>query len=113
MLVSKWRFVGTDRPYYIGKKGLRPEGVYVRRGIAKIPLSHEGIRKMISDSYGESFERRRSMNQDLTFKSFYEEMDARNIDVSSAENSRLCTWSVMMTCIQILDFSCQTSVQTL
>ena len=23
---------GTDRPYYIAKKGLRPEGVYVRQG---------------------------------------------------------------------------------
>ena len=81
--------VGTDRPYYIGRKGLRPEGVYVRRGSAKIPLSHEGIRKMISDSYGESFERRRSMNQELTFKSFYEEMDVRNIDVSSAEKFKI------------------------
>ena len=27
--------VGTDRPYYIGKRGLRPEGVYVRRGSAE------------------------------------------------------------------------------
>ena len=23
---------GTDRPYYIAKKGMRPEGVYVRQG---------------------------------------------------------------------------------
>ena len=27
---------GTERPYYIAKKGLRPEGVYVRQGYSSV-----------------------------------------------------------------------------
>ena len=29
---------GTERPYYIAKKGLRPEGVYVRQGYSSCLL---------------------------------------------------------------------------
>ena len=29
--------VGTERPYYLAKEGLKPKGVYVRRGSACIP----------------------------------------------------------------------------
>lgn len=75
--------VGAERPYYVGKKGLKPSGVYVRRGSAKIPLSEEGIRRMIADSYGGSFEGRRSVRQDLTFKALKEECALRNIDIST------------------------------
>ena len=28
---------GTDRPYYIARKGMRPEGVYVRQGYSSVP----------------------------------------------------------------------------
>ena len=27
---------GTDRPYYLAKKGMRPEGVYVRQGYSSV-----------------------------------------------------------------------------
>ena len=30
---------GTERPYYIAKKGLRPEGVYVRQGHSSVPAN--------------------------------------------------------------------------
>ena len=30
---------GTERPYYIAKKGLRPEGVYVRQGYSSVPAT--------------------------------------------------------------------------
>ena len=36
--------VGTERPYYLAKEGLKPKGVYVRRGSACIPLNEAGIR---------------------------------------------------------------------
>jgi ATP-dependent DNA helicase RecG len=71
--------VGTGRPYYISRKGLRPEGVYVRRGSATLPLSDEGIRKMIADNYGSSFEERRSVDQNLTFETFRKEMSVRGL----------------------------------
>ena len=30
---------GTDRPYYLAKKGMRPEGVYVRQSYSSIPAT--------------------------------------------------------------------------
>ena len=38
---------GTNRPYYLAKKGLRPEGVYVRQGYSSVPASDTAIRQMI------------------------------------------------------------------
>ena len=34
---------GTDRPYYLAKKGMRPEGVYVRQGYSSVPATDTGI----------------------------------------------------------------------
>ena len=36
---------GTDRPYYLGSKGLKPSGVYVRNGTATDPSTDTAIRK--------------------------------------------------------------------
>ncbi len=36
--------VGSDRPYYLEKEGLRPRGVYVRKGSSSQPLSDQGKR---------------------------------------------------------------------
>lgn len=58
---------GTSRPYYIREKGLKPSGVYVRQGSSNQPLSDEGIRRMLVDSTGKSYEAMRSMQQELTF----------------------------------------------
>ena len=38
---------GTDRPYYLAKKGMRPEGVYVRQGCSSVPATDTAIRRMI------------------------------------------------------------------
>lgn len=59
---------GTERPYYLASKGLRPSGVYVRRGSACIPIGESGIRQMILETSGKSYEESRSLNQDLTFE---------------------------------------------
>lgn len=39
---------GTERPYYIAKKGLRPEGVYVRQGYSAVPASNSVIRRIVN-----------------------------------------------------------------
>lgn len=57
----------TDRPYCLSEKGLRPSGVYVRRGASSVPASDAEIRAMIKDSSGDSFEQTRALNQELTF----------------------------------------------
>ena len=41
---------GTERPYYIAKKGLRPEGVYVRQGYSSVQATDTAIRKMIKET---------------------------------------------------------------
>ena len=58
---------GTDCPYYLSGKGIRPEGVFVRRGSANIPASLGQIRKMIRESGDFRYEQERSLEQDLTF----------------------------------------------
>ena len=58
---------GALRPYYIAEKGLKPSGVYVRQGSSSVPASEENIRQMIKETDGDSYEKLRSLNQDLTF----------------------------------------------
>lgn len=72
--------VGTERPYYLRKKGLVPEGVYVRRGAASIPVNEAGIRSMIMETSGKSFEESRSLNQELTFETLRYEMEKRKLE---------------------------------
>ena len=71
---------GTDRPYYIGKKGIRPEGVYVRQGYSSVPASDSAIRLMIKQTDGDSFEAMRSLNQELTFLDTEKEFESRSVE---------------------------------
>ena len=70
---------GTERPYYIAKKGLRPEGVYVRQGYSSVPATDTAIRKMIKETDGDRFEEMRSLEQNLTFKVAEAEFEQRKI----------------------------------
>lgn len=58
---------GTNKPYYLKGKGLKPNGIYVRQGTSSSSASPEKIRQMIKESDGDNFEEMRSMNQELTF----------------------------------------------
>ena len=44
---------GTNRPYYLAKKGMRPEGVYVRQGYSSVPATDTAIRRMIKETDGD------------------------------------------------------------
>jgi len=59
---------GTDRPYYLGSKGLKPSGVYIRSGNSADPATDTAIRKMIKETDGDCFEDMRSLEQSLTFQ---------------------------------------------
>ncbi len=76
---------GSAKPYYLKDKGLKPAGVYVRRGSSSQPLSEAGIRDMIVESYGKSYESVRSLSQDLTFVSLGREMAARSLEYAEAQ----------------------------
>ena len=71
---------GTDRPYYLAKKGMRPEGVFVRQGYSSVPATDTAIRHMIKETDGDRFEAIRSLNQDLTFEATKKEFDLRNLE---------------------------------
>ena len=59
---------GSNKPYYLKGKGLKPNGVYVRQGTSSVPASPEQIRQMIKESDGDAFEEMRSMEQNLSFE---------------------------------------------
>lgn len=70
---------GTESPYYLAGKGLRPEGVYVRQGASSVPASENIIRNMIKETDGDRYEDMRSLNQDLTFRAAEEEFSLRKV----------------------------------
>lgn len=77
--------VGSARPYYLHEKGLKPAGVYVRRGSSSQPLSDEGIREMILQTSGKAYEKCRSMNQELTFSALQHEMQIRGLSIGTPQ----------------------------
>lgn len=70
---------GTERPYYIAKKGLKPSGVYVRQGYSSVSATDNAIRNMIKETDGVRFEEMRSMEQNLTFDVLSGEFAKRHI----------------------------------
>jgi ATP-dependent DNA helicase RecG len=80
---------GTERPYYIAKKGLRPEGVYVRQGYSSVPATNTAIRRMIKETDGDRFEEMRSLEQNLTFEKAGKEFADRNIKFGQVQMKTL------------------------
>ncbi len=70
---------GTQKPYYLASKGLKPSGVYVRNGTASDPASDAAIRAMIKDSDGDSYESCRALEQDLSFRAAEQMFQAQGI----------------------------------
>ena len=80
---------GTDRPYYLAKKGMRPEGVFVRQGYSSVPATDTAIRRMVKETDGDRFEAMRSLNQDLTFEATKKEFNIRKIEFGSKQMQTL------------------------
>lgn len=80
---------GTNRPYYLAKKGLRPEGVYVRQGTSSVPATDTLIRQMIKETDGDSFEEMRALEQNLTFEATAKEFDLRKVAFGQAQMQTL------------------------
>ena len=72
---------GTNRPYYIAKKGMRPEGVYVRQGYSSVPATDTAIRCMIKETDGDRFETMRCLDQGLTFEDTKKEFQFHEIEL--------------------------------
>ena len=76
---------GTARPYYLGSKGMRPEGVFVRQGASTVPASDAAILSMIKESSGNSYEAARSLIQELTFRKAQEYFGKKNLPFGEAQ----------------------------
>lgn len=76
---------GTECPYYLGSKGLRPEGVFVRQGASSVPATENAIRRMIKETDGDNFEAMRSLNQTLTFEAAVHEFEVRNVPFGDSQ----------------------------
>lgn len=80
---------GSNRPYYLSQKGLRPESVYVRQGTSAVPSTDTTIRHMIKETDGDSFEELRSLNQFLTFQASDNEFTKRGIPFGALQKQTL------------------------
>lgn len=58
---------GPEKPYYLREKGLKAEGVFVRRGTVNDPVSEETLKVMLHRLRSRSYESTISLRQDLTF----------------------------------------------
>ncbi|MCL2813838.1 MAG: putative DNA binding domain-containing protein [Oscillospiraceae bacterium] len=76
---------GTNKPYYITDKGLKPSGVYVRQGNSKAPATFEQIRQMIKITDGDRFEDMRSLEQKLTFIETENEFVKRKVKFETSQ----------------------------
>lgn len=83
---------GTERPYYIARKGPRPEGVYVRQGYSSVPATDTMIRRMIKETDGDHFEEMRCLNQELTFADTEKEFQLRGVEFGLRQ-----MWSLKLT----------------
>lgn len=81
---------GSNKPYYLKGKGLKPSGVYVRQGTSSVPASPEQIRQMIKDSDGDTFEEIRSLEQDLTFEAAEIAFKRYGVEFSTEKYRALC-----------------------
>lgn len=76
---------GTNKPYFLKSKGMRPEGVYVRQGATSAPASMEKIRQMIKLSEKETFESGRALNQDLHFTEATNEFSIKKVEFNKGK----------------------------
>jgi len=80
---------GTNKPYYLKDKGLKPSGVYVRQGSSSVPASQEQIRNLIKLTDGEKFELTRSLDQELTFFAATKEFTSKDLALESRQMQTL------------------------
>ncbi|WP_157844400.1 ATP-binding protein [Candidatus Methanomethylophilus sp. 1R26] len=59
---------GTNKPYYLREKGLRPEGVFIRMGTVTEPVTDGMFYHLVHYEFSSKYEEFISIRQDLTFR---------------------------------------------
>ena len=80
---------GIRKPYYLGEKGIKPKGVYIRVGTTTVSADEELIRSMINSSDKDSYETSTSVIQNLTFKSAEKYFEEKEIPFSDNKKRTL------------------------
>lgn len=80
---------GSNKPYYLAEKGMKPSGVYVRQGTSSAPASEEAIRQMIKETDGDVFEKMRSINQELSFSETRRAFESNHMEFSEVQYQTL------------------------
>lgn len=80
---------GIRKPYYLGEKGMKPNGVYVRVGTTSVPADEELIRSLIKDSDKDSYETSTSTIQNLTFETATKYFEEKEISFSDNKKRTL------------------------
>ena len=82
---------GTEKPYYLKKKGMCPSGTYIRVGSSKEQMTTEMIDNLYAKRVRNSLNKIESPKQDLTFKQLkiYYEEHGYNINESFTRNLEL------------------------
>lgn len=81
---------GSMAPYYAQSKGIRPEGVFVRRGTASTPATQTEILNMIKD-VSTAYEDARSLEQNLTFIEAERQFESAGLPFGEAQQRSLGT----------------------
>lgn len=76
---------GTQTPYYLSDKGLRPNGVYLRIGNTSVPAQEESIRQLLRRSEVQPYELKKAARQDLTFSSAAQVFSSRQLEFGPAQ----------------------------
>lgn len=76
---------GTQTPYYLSEKGIRPSGVYIRVGNTTVQASEDMIRELIREANSEKYEDIKAYRQDLTFKAVQRVFDERNVEFGQSQ----------------------------
>ena len=80
---------GLSKPYYLSSKGIRPEGVFIRRGSSTFSASESLILSMIKETAGDSFEDAVSMFQDLSFEGVEAYFNRKGIELGPTQKRSL------------------------
>src|SRR5690606_28875870 len=84
---------GPEKPYYKRKKGMAPEGVFIRIGTASEPMSQKMIDELYAKRTRHSIGKMKSLRQDLTFNQLkiYYEGKGKSLNKNFAKSLELVT----------------------
>ena len=72
---------GKEKPYYVRKKGMNPEGCHIRIGSSRESMTEKMIENLISKRFKPSLKEIKSPKQELTFKQLKIYYDEQHINL--------------------------------